>query len=162
MKKLILFLALTVVTFSETVSVNMDYLVNKHPKIETVKKEIETEKTRLETIINQKADELSVEKAALDAKKDKVTEEEATAFYKKEQELQKLYSDSQSSLLSFKDKKLQGLYTEVVEAVKTLQKLKKYDAIVEKTAIYVGAEKITDVSDDVLKTLKSSEKIELK
>ena len=32
-------MALTVVTFSETVSVNMDYLVNKHPKIETVKKE---------------------------------------------------------------------------------------------------------------------------
>lgn len=161
MKKLILFLALTVVTFSETVSVNMDYLVNKHPKIEVVKKEIETEKTRLENTINQKADELSAEKASLEAKKDKVTDEEVAAFYKKEQELQKLYSESQSSLLSFKDKKFQGLYNEVVEAVKTLQKLKKYDAIVEKTGIYIGSEKIKDVSDDVLNTLKSSEKINL-
>ena len=162
MKKLILFLALTVVTFSETVSVNMDYLVNKHPKIEAVKKEIETEKTRLENTIKQKADELSVEKSSLEAKKDKVTDEEIAAFYKKEQELQKLYSESQSSLLSFKDKKFQALYNEVVEAVKTLQKLKKYDAIVEKTAIYIGSEKIKVVSDDVLNTLKSSEKIDLK
>lgn len=44
MKKLILFLALTVVTFSETVSVNMDYLVNKHPKIEAVKKKSKLKK----------------------------------------------------------------------------------------------------------------------
>ena len=110
----------------------------------------------------EKADELSVEKSSLEAKKDKVTDEEIAAFYKKEQELQKLYSESQSSLLSFKDKKFQALYNEVVEAVKTLQKLKKYDAIVEKTAIYIGSEKIKDVSDDVLNTLKSSEKIDLK
>ncbi len=161
MKKLVLFLAITVVAFSETVSVSMDYLVNKHPKIETVKKEIETEKTRLENIINQKADELSVEKSSLEAKKDKVTDAEVENFYKKEQELQKLYSESQNSLLSFKDKKFQGLYNEVVEAVKTLQKVKKYDAIVEKTAIYIGTEKIKDVSEDVLSTLKSSEKISL-
>lgn len=162
MKKIVVFLALVMVTFGETVSVNMDYLVNKHPKIETVKKEIEAEKLRLEKIINDKAEQLSIEKEALEAKKDKVTDEEIDSFYKKDEELQKLYSQSQNALLSFKDTKLKAIYTEVVEAVKTYHKVKKYDAIVEKNAIYVGSEKIKDVSDDVLNTLKKSEPINLK
>ena len=41
MKKLIVFLALTISMFSETVSVDMDFLLKSHPKLTTVKKELE-------------------------------------------------------------------------------------------------------------------------
>lgn len=162
MKKTIVFLALVLATFGETVSVNMDYLVNKHPKIEIAKKDIEAERIRLEKIINEKAEQLSIEREALEAKKDKITDKEIEEFYKKEDDLEKLYMQSQNALLNFKDTKLKAIYGEVVEAVKTFHKIKKYDAIVEKNAIYAGSEKIKDVSEEVLKTFQNTEKINLK
>ena len=54
MKKLIVFLALTISMFSETVSVDMDFLLKSHPKLTTVKKELETQKTKLEKDLKQK------------------------------------------------------------------------------------------------------------
>lgn len=162
MKKIILFLAMAVVTLSEVVTVDMQYLIANHPKSTQIKKDLDVEKDKLEKILNDKADALSLEKEKLEAKKDKITEAEIVAFQKKEEELNKLYNDSQKSLLTLKNTKLNGLYEEIVTAIKTLQKTKKYDAIVDKGSVYAGQEKLKDSTSEVLNILNSSEKIELK
>lgn len=162
MKKIILFLAMAAVTLSEVVTVDMQYLIANHPKSTQIKKDLDVEKDKLEKILNDKADALSLEKEKLEAKKDKITEAEIVAFQKKEDELNKLYNDSQKSYLTLKNTKLKGLYEEIVTAIKTLQKTKKYDAIVDKGSVYVGQEKLKDSTSEVLNILNSSEKIELK
>ena len=54
MKKTLIFIALSVSMFCETVSVDMDFLLKSHPKLATVKKELETKKTKLESDLKTK------------------------------------------------------------------------------------------------------------
>ena len=91
MKKLIVFLALTISMFSETVSVDMDFLLKSHPKLSTVKKELETQKTKLEKDLNAKGTKLKTEYEALSKKGSKVTDAEKQSFAKKDKELSELY-----------------------------------------------------------------------
>lgn len=162
MKKLALFVILTMSLMAETVVVDMNYMISNHPKFKETNVSIESEKTRLETLINEKASKLQEEEKQLEAKGDKRTQEEIDAFTKKDQELQKFYSQSQSNLLKFKNDKMNGLYSEIMETMTTMEKVKKDLVIVDKNAVYIGSEKLKDISDEVLKTLKSSEKISLK
>lgn len=162
MKKLLVFLLLTLGAFAQTAVIDMDYLVNNHPKFSIVKKDIEAEKVRLETVLNTKSDELSLEYEKLKAKGEAVTAEEKTNFSKKDSDLKELFQGSQQSLSAFEDKKIADLVTEIKTAVLTLSKKNNYDAIVEKKAVYFGLDKLTDISEDVLKVLKTSEKIILK
>ena len=74
MKKIILFLAMAAVTLSEVVTVDMQYLIANHPKSTQIKKDLDVEKDKLEKILNDKADALSLEKEKLEAKKVKITE----------------------------------------------------------------------------------------
>lgn len=61
MKKIIVFLSLTLICFAETVSVDLDFLLKSHPKLKTVQNELEKEKTKLEKDLNAKADKLKIE-----------------------------------------------------------------------------------------------------
>lgn len=161
MKKIIIFLVLTLATFAETVKVNMDYVMSKHPKFETIKTELDTEKQRLQGILDAKQNELNLEKSSLEAKGDKVTEDEAESFYKKEQEVQNLYAQAQNSLLTFKNQKMQGLFTDILAILEILQKNKKYSAVVDVQGIFLGTDSVKDVSEEVIQLFKSTEKINL-
>jgi len=161
MKKIIVFLALTIVAFAETVKVDVEYIISKHPKFEVVKTDLEKEKQKLQEVLDVKQKELNTAKAALEAKGDKVTEDEAVDYYKKEQDLQTFFTKAQNDLLTFKNQKMQALYTEALSSMDILQKQKKYDAIVDSEAIFVGKDNIKDISEDVIKLLKGTEKINL-
>lgn len=161
MKKIIIFLALSITMFAETVKVDVEYILSKHPKYETVKTELEKEKQRLQELLDTKQKDLNTQKAALDAKADKVTEQEAKDYYSKEEELQNFFSKAQNDLLTFKNQKMQALYTDVLNTMGILQKQKKYDAIVDQDAIFVGKDNIKNVSEEVITLLKGTEKISL-
>jgi len=161
MKKLIIFLALTLVTFAETVKVDIEKIIVKHPKYESVISDLEKEKLKLQEVLDVKQKDLNLAKATLEAKGEKVTEDEAVEYYKKEQDLQTFFSKAQNDLLTFKNQKMQGLYTEILSSMDILQKQKKYDAIVDSEAIFVGKDNVKDISEEVIKLLKGTEKINL-
>lgn len=161
MKKLIIFLALTLVTFAETVKVDIEKIMVKHPKYESVISDLEKEKLKLQEVLDVKQKDLNLAKATLEAKGEKVTEDEAVEYYKKEQDLQTFFSKAQNDLLTFKNQKMQGLYTEILSSMDILQKQKKYDAIVDSEAIFVGKDNVKDISEEVIKLLKGTEKINL-
>ena len=154
MKKIIIFLWLTVAIFSETVSVDMDFLLKSHPKLTTVKKELETQKTKLEKDLNAKGTKLKTEYETLSKKGSKITDAEKQSFAKKEKELSDLYIKSQKDLATLESKKINALLAEIKTAINTYASSKKYDAVVEKKTIYYGNAKIKDISNDVLKTIK--------
>ena len=87
-------------------------------------------------------------------KGNKATEAEKKAFAKKDKELAELYVKSQKDLLTLENTKINGLLTEIKTAINNYAKSKKYDSVVEKKTVYYGKEKIKDVSNEVLKTLK--------
>ena len=154
MKKIIVFLALTISMFSETVSVDMDFLLKSHPKLTTVKKELETQKTKLEKDLNAKGSKLKTEYEALSKKGSKVTDAEKQSFAKKDKELSVLYMKSQKDLATLENTKINALLKEIKTAISTYAKSKKYDAVVEKKTIYYGNDKVKDISNEVLKTIK--------
>lgn len=154
MKKLIIFIILTAGIFCETVSVDMDFLLKSHPKLATVKKELETQKTKLEKDLKTKQTKLKTDYDALVKKGDKVTDAEKQAFQKQDKELADLFVKSQKELLTLESTKMNALLAEIKTAVNNYAKTKKYDSVVEKNAVYYGKEKIKDVSGEVLKTLK--------
>ena len=161
MKKLIIFIMFSIGVFAETVKVDLDSIITKHPKFETMKTELEKEKIKLQEVLDIKQNELNTEEAALQAKGDKVTEEEAIAFYKKEQELQNLFAQAQNNLSNLKNQKMQSIYTDILNAIEILYKQKKYTAIIDSEAIIQGKDKVKDVSDEVVKLLSGTEKISL-
>lgn len=161
MKKIIVFALLSFGIFAETVKVDLDSIISKHPKFELMKTELENEKIKLQEVLDVKQNELNTEEAALQAKGDKVTEEEAMAFYRKEQELQNLFAQAQNNLSNLKNQKMQSIYTDILNAIEILYKDKKYTAIVDSEAIIQGKDKVKDVSDEVVKLLKGTEKINL-
>ena len=154
MKKIIVFLALTMTMFSETVSVDMDFLLKSHPKLASVKKELQTQKTKLEKDLNTKGTKLKAEYETLAKKGSKVTDAEKQSFAKKDKELSELYIKSQKDLATLENKKISALVTEIKTAINTYAKSKKYDAVVDKKAIYYGNDKVKDISNEVLKTIK--------
>ena len=161
MKKIIIFAILSFGLFAETVKVDLDSIIAKHPKFEIMKTDLEKEKTKLQEVLDIKQNELNTEEAALEAKGDKVTEEEAVAFYKKEQELQNLFAQAQTNLSNLKNQKMQSIYTDILNAIEILYKEKKYTAIIDSEAIIQGKDNVKDVSDEVVKLLKGTEKISL-
>ena len=50
--------------------------------------------------------------------------------------------------------KINALLKEIKTAISTYAKSKKYDAVVEKKTIYYGNDKVKDISNEVLKTIK--------
>jgi len=152
MKKLLIFLVLSISIFAETVSVDLDFLLKSHPKLPGVQKELETEKTKLEKSLNTKADKLKAEYGDLVKKGDKITDAEKQSFAKKDKELSEQFMKSQKDLASLEAKKINGLVAEIKTAIGTYAKSKKYDAVVEKKTVYYG--KIKDISAEVLKTIK--------
>jgi len=152
MKNLLIFLALSISIFAETVSVDLDFLLKSHPKLAGVQKELETEKTKLEKNLNTKADKLKAEYGELVKKGDKITDAEKQGFAKKDKELSEQFMKSQKDLATLEAKKINGLVAEIKTAIGTYAKSKKYDAVVEKKTVYYG--KIKDISAEVLKTIK--------
>lgn len=161
MKKIILFMMLSLGIFAETVKIDLDYIISKHPKFESMRNELEKEKARLQEILDLKQNELNMEEAALEAKGNKITEEEALAFYKKEQELQNLFAQAQNVLSGLKNQRMQALYSDVLKSIDILYKEKKYTAIIDAQAIIIGDDKIRDASEEVIKLLKGVERINL-
>lgn len=152
MKKIIVFLSLTLICFAETVSVDLDFLLKSHPKLKTVQNELEKEKTKLEKDLNAKADKLKIEYETLAKKGSKITEAEKQAFAKKDKELSEQFVKSQTNLANLETKKINSLVTEIKTAISNYAKTKKYDAVVEKKTVYYGT--IKDISSEVLKTIK--------
>lgn len=152
MKKFIIFLAMTMSALAETVSVDLDFLLKSHPKLTVVQKELQTEKTKLENVLNAKADKLKIEYEALVKKGDKVTDAEKTNFTKKDKELSEQFVKSQKDLANLEAKKINVLITEIKTAISTYAKSKKYDAVVEKKTVYYGT--VKDISAEILKTIK--------
>lgn len=152
MKKIIIFIAISLFAFAETVSVDLDFLLKSHPRIKTVQSELEREKTKLEKDLNTKADNLKKEYEALVKKGNKVTEAEKQAFAKKDRELSEQFIKAQTDLANLEATKINVLINEIKTAINTYAKSKKYTAVVEKKTVYYG--NIKDVSADVLKTIK--------
>ena len=161
MKKLIIFLALTLVTFAETVKIDIEKIIVKHPKYESVISDLEKEKLKLQEVLDFKQKEFYTLEATLQSKGETVTETETENYYKMKQDLETFFSKAQNDLLTFKNQKMQGLYTEILSSMDILQKQKKYDAIVDSEAIFVGKDNVKDISEEVIKLLKGTEKINL-
>lgn len=158
MKKIIIFIMFSALSFAETVSVDLDFLLKSHPKLASVQNQIVSEKTKLEKDLNGKAEKLKVEYGELVKKGDKITDAEKQNFSKKDKELSALFLSSQKSLAKLEGTKINSLVAEIKKIINDYSKKKNYDSVVEKKTIYYGANKIKDISNDILSILKTQKK----
>ncbi len=162
MKKILVLLTALTISFGAMAEklgvVDVQKIMFTHPKAKTISEELNAEKLRLETDINEKGNKYLANKKALEEKGDKATEDEKAKLLQEEKELQAYIQTLQQQLNELERSKTISLQNEIMTAITEISKEKKIDVVLDKANVVLGGEDITDL---VVEFVNNTEKISL-
>lgn len=162
MKKLLLtltFILVTMGTFAKNIGVvNVQALMNNHPKAQSVAQELTAKKESLEREINKRGEAYLAMRQALVEKGEAASEDEKLALAREERALQAYISQLQNELDRFEQSKTNSLQVEIMTAIKEIKDIKNLDMVLDGSIVILGG---IDITKDVSDFLSNIEKISL-
>ncbi len=138
--------------------VNTQEVFAKYTGTKKVQQELVKEKEKLENDIRSKEVELQKLGIELQGKGAKVTDAEKDAYNKQAQALDQFVKNAQKQLSQKEYQSFETIRTTIDASVQSIAKKNKYDYVLEAGAVKFGG---TDITQDVIKMMESTKKIDL-
>lgn len=159
MKKMLLVLGLvsafSMSAFADKIAVvDFQEVIGRYSGTKGVEATLQKEVKRIENDVNQRQVALQKEEVALQAKGDKLTDAEKKAFQAKVEGFYKYVNTSRESLAKMEQTKMSAIFTKANKAVQAVAAEGKYDYVLDRGAVLVGGEDITDKVIKKMETIK--------
>lgn len=158
MKKMLMMLglvsALSVSAFAEKIAVvDSQEVIGKYSGTKIVGASLDKEAKRYENEINQRQVALQKEEVALQAKGNKITDAEKKAFQAKVEGFYKYVNTSKETMGKMEYDKMSVIFNKANKAVQAVAAEGKYDYVLERGAVLLGGE---DITDKVIKKMEAT------
>lgn len=158
MKKMLMMLGLvsvlSVSAFAEKIAVvDSQEVIGKYSGTKTVGASLDKEAKRYENEINQRQVALQKEEVALQAKGNKITDAEKKAFQAKVEGFYKYVNTSKETMGKMEYDKMSVIFNKANKAVQAVAAEGKYDYVLERGAVLLGGE---DITDKVIKKMEAT------
>lgn len=158
MKKMLMMLglvsALSVSAFAEKIAVvDSQEVIGKYSGTKAVGASLDKEAKRYENEINQRQVALQKEEVALQAKGNKITDAEKKAFQAKVEGFYKYVNTSKETMGKMEYDKMSVIFNKANKAVQAVAAEGKYDYVLERGAVLLGGE---DITDKVIKKMEAT------
>ncbi len=158
MKKMLLVLGLVSALSASALAakiavVDSQEVIGRYSGTKTVGASLDKEAKRYENEINQRQVALQKEEVALQAKGNKLTEAEKKAFQAKVEGFYKYVNTSKETMGKMEYDKMSVIFNKATKAVEAVAAEGKYDYVIEKGAVIVGGD---DITDKVIKKMEAT------
>lgn len=158
MKKMLMMLglvsALSVSAFADKIAVvDSQEVIGKYSGTKIVGASLDKEAKRYENEINQRQVALQKEEVALQAKGNKITDAEKKAFQAKVEGFYKYVNTSKETMGKMEYDKMSVIFNKANKAVQAVAAEGKYDYVLERGAVLLGGE---DITDKVIKKMEAT------
>ncbi len=158
MKRMLMMLglvsALSVSAFADKIAVvDSQEVIGKYSGTKTVGASLDKEAKRYENEINQRQVALQKEEVALQAKGNKITDAEKKAFQAKVEGFYKYVNTSKETMGKMEYDKMSVIFKKANKAVQAVAAEGKYDYVLERGAVLLGGE---DITDKVIKKMEAT------
>ena len=158
MKKMLMMLglvsALSVSAFADKIAVvDSQEVIGKYSGTKIVGASLDKEAKRYENEINQRQVALQKEEVALQAKGNKITDAEKKAFQAKVEGFYKYVNTSKETMGKMEYDKMSVIFNKANKAVQAVAAEGKYDYVLERGAVLLDGE---DITDKVIKKMEAT------
>lgn len=146
--------ALSVSAFADKIAVvDSQEVIGKYSGTKIVGASLDKEAKRYENEINQRQVALQKEEVALQAKGNKITDAEKKAFQAKVEGFYKYVNTSKETMGKMEYDKMSVIFNKANKAVQAVAAEGKYDYVLERGAVLLGGE---DITDKVIKKMEAT------